>query len=114
MVSGSASSGPWKVISLRGMYHLQSYCWFLLQQEKDRKLKGECWLKESKKKGYMKDDEPGINEEKYLLSVKQKKISRGYFGKIFQIIEIIKSVSITLVVVVKLRSCSNIDVNCHY
>lgn len=62
----------------------------------------------------MKDDEPGINEEKYLLSVKKLYISRGSFGKIFQIIEIITSVSITLVVVVKLRSCSNIDVNCHY
>lgn len=41
----------------------------------------------------MKDDEPGINEEKYLLSVKKNiYISRGSFGKIFQIIEIIKSV----------------------
>lgn len=88
MVSGSASSGPWKVISLRGMYHLQSYCWFLLQQEKDRKLKGECWLKESKKKrGYMKDDEPGINEEKYLLSVKNIYIyiyQEGLLGKYFK------------------------------
>lgn len=31
MVRGSASSGPWKVSSVRGMYHLLSYCWFLLQ-----------------------------------------------------------------------------------
>lgn len=30
MVMGSVSSGPWKVSSVRGMYHLQSYCWFLL------------------------------------------------------------------------------------
>lgn len=30
MVSGSVSSGPWKVSSVKGMYHLLSYCWFLL------------------------------------------------------------------------------------
>ncbi|TNN70764.1 hypothetical protein EYF80_019047 [Liparis tanakae] len=33
MVRGSVSSGPWKVSSVRGMYHLLSYCWFLLRCE---------------------------------------------------------------------------------
>lgn len=28
---GSASSGAWRRSSLRGTYHLQSYCWFFLQ-----------------------------------------------------------------------------------
>lgn len=32
----------------------------------------------------MKDDEPGINEEKYLLSVKQKKYQEGLLGKYFK------------------------------
>lgn len=36
IVSGSVSSGPWKVSSVRGMYHLLSYCWFLLQREEER------------------------------------------------------------------------------
>lgn len=32
-VSGSASSRLWKLSSVKGMYHLQSYCWFFLQDQ---------------------------------------------------------------------------------
>lgn len=46
MVSGSASSGPWKVRSVRGMYHLLSYCWFLLREEMGKD--GWRWIKDEK------------------------------------------------------------------
>lgn len=32
-VSGSTSSGLWKVSSVRGMHHLLSYCWFFLERQ---------------------------------------------------------------------------------
>lgn len=44
MVSGSVSSGPWKVSSVRGMYHLLSYCWFFLQWGNEKRYKGRSRL----------------------------------------------------------------------
>lgn len=39
-VSGSTSSGLWKVSSVSGMHHLLSYCWFFLLGEEEDGEKG--------------------------------------------------------------------------
>lgn len=64
MVSGSVSSGLWKVSSVRGMYHLLSYCWFLLQwyvertqreREKGEGIDGKLWVSPEGCEGGMKE-----------------------------------------------------------
>lgn len=46
MWRGSVSSGPWKVSSVRGMYHLLSYCWFFLQREDNDEWWKASWARQ--------------------------------------------------------------------